>query len=111
MLPPMPRLDVAVMGLPPTLLAGEVAHCCIRLKNSGAMTLHQLSMAAAGSPAGACIFLESSVSNEDGRDSSSSVSTLPPLPWHFSPQGVAVFSLAGVRLRVGEELVLPAWFR
>ena len=56
-LPPMPRLEVSVSGLPPTLLAGEVAQCTMRLRNSGAMTLQHLSMAAALGGGGAAVFL------------------------------------------------------
>ncbi|KAL4852692.1 Trafficking protein particle complex subunit 8 [Chlorella vulgaris] len=59
-LPPMPRLEVSLAGLPPTLLAGEVVCCSMRLRNSGAMTLQHLTMAA---PASAGIHLGSGAAN------------------------------------------------
>ena len=41
-MPPMPRLQITLEGLPSTLLVGQVAKCSLRLKNAGAMTLHAL---------------------------------------------------------------------
>ena len=62
-LPPMPRLEVSISGLPAAVLAGEIVHCTMWLKNSGAMTLQHLSMAAAG---GTHIYLGSGPSSGVG---------------------------------------------
>lgn len=131
-LPPMPRLEVSVAGLPPVVLAGEVICCSMRLRNSGAMTLQHLSMAAAG---GAAIFLGDTPASSAASSSSdisvtttaaargsppgpptsqgSSVSGSPAVvvPPPTFRQGIALFTLPGVRLGVGQELTLPAWFR
>lgn len=120
-LPPMPRLEVSVTGLPPTLLAGEVVRCCMRLRNSGAMTLQRLSMAAA---AGTGVFLQppsrppssGAAAPADGAaaaavsNSGSGGGGAPELVASFR-QGATVFSLPAVRLGVGQELELPVWFR
>ena len=117
--PPMPRLEVSVSGLPPTLLAGEVVQCSMRLKNSGAMTLHRMSMAAAAS-SGILLLRRS----DDGSGTSSldvgagaqqpvgSTGACPAgdLVASFR-QGTAVFSLPTAWLGVGQELTLPVWFR
>ncbi|KAL4458148.1 hypothetical protein ABPG75_013013 [Micractinium tetrahymenae] len=157
-LPPMPRLEVSVSGLPPTLLAGEVAQCTLRLRNSGAMTLQHLGMAAALGGGGAAVFLGSGPAaaaaagqpvaaagagaagaGQQGSAQQAAVaagtaepadggSGGSPPPTVRSPrssldgsklhvahsfrQGAAVFSLPpSVRLGVGQELTLPAWFR
>jgi hypothetical protein len=44
-LPPMPRLEVSLDGLPPVLLSGQLVRCTLGLKNVGAMTLHGMVMA------------------------------------------------------------------
>jgi tetratricopeptide (TPR) repeat protein len=41
-MPPMPRLELSLETLPPTLLVGQVSKCNLKLKNAGAMTLHAL---------------------------------------------------------------------
>jgi len=41
-MPPMPRLELSLETLPPTLLVGQVTKCTLKLKNAGAMTLHAL---------------------------------------------------------------------
>lgn len=117
-LPPMPRLEVSVSGLPPTVLAGEVVRGSLRLRNSGAMSLQRLSMAAA---AGTGVFLQppsgqASSGAADAADgpasagSSSGSGSAPELVASFR-QGAAIFSLPAARLGVGQELVLPVWFR
>ncbi|EFN58685.1 hypothetical protein CHLNCDRAFT_140292 [Chlorella variabilis] len=98
-LPPMPRLEVSVTGLPAAVLAGEVVCCSMRLKNSGAMTLQHLSMAAAGT---AGIFLGGGPAAGSGNGSDGIGS---------DGIGVAVYMLPNVRLGVGQELTLPVWFR
>lgn len=121
-LPPMPRLEVSVSGLPPTVLAGEVVRCTMRLRNNGAMSLQRLSMAAA---AGAGIFLQPPSSPPSGSPSSHAAPAHPaaagssPGGGGSNPaqlvssfrQGAAVFSLLAARLGVGQELELPVWFR
>ena len=121
-LPPMPRLEVSVSGLPPTVLAGEVVRCTMRLRNNGAMSLHRLSMAAA---AGAGVFLQPPSSPPSGSPSSHAASAHPaaagssPGGGGSGPaqlvssfrQGAAVFSLPAARLGLGQELELPVWFR
>ncbi|PRW18320.1 trafficking particle complex subunit 8 [Chlorella sorokiniana] len=121
-LPPMPRLEVSVSGLPPTVLAGEVVRCTMRLRNSGAMSLHRLSMAAA---AGAGLFLQPPSRPASGSASSPTAPAHPTAagssrsgggggPEELVPsfrQGAAVFTLPSARLGVGQELELPVWFR
>lgn len=107
-LPPMPRLEVSVAGLPPTLLAGEVVRCSMRLRNSGAMTLQRLSMAVA---AGAGILLEAGDDGGDGGSSSEGGSGSGVELAVSLRQGVEVFMLPAARLGVGQELTLPIWFR
>jgi hypothetical protein len=65
----MPRLEVSVSGLPPTLLAGEVVRCSMTLKNSGAMTLQHLAMAVGG---GVSVSLGTSVEDSEAAAQSAS---------------------------------------
>ncbi len=44
-LPPMPRLEVTLTDLPPSMLSGQLARCMLRLRNTAAMTLQGLSVA------------------------------------------------------------------
>ena len=135
----MPRLEVSLVGLPPTVLAGEVVRCSMRLMNSGAMTLQQLSMATASS---AGIFLGSSSSGSSATDAGASSASAaaavtgagaaigsltvveqPGSDGTSSSQATeltasfrrgaagAVFTLPSARLGVGQELTLPVWFR
>ena len=104
----MPRLEIGVAGLPPTLLAGEVVRCTMRLRNSGAMTLQRLAMAA---PAGAGVLLQGAgpAACDDGAGSSGGGGGVEAVPSFRG--GVQVFSLPAARLGVGQELTLPVWFR
>jgi hypothetical protein len=129
-LPPMPRLEVSVAGLPPTMLAGEVVRCSMRLTNSGAMTLQRLSMATASS---AGLFLGSPSSGNNVADAGAATAaaaigslTVAEQPgsngtsrsqateltanFHLGGAG-AVFTLPSARLGAGQELTLPVWFR
>lgn len=121
-LPPMPRLEVSVSGLPPTVLAGEVVRCTMRLRNSGAMSLHRLCMAAA---AGAGVYLQPP-SGPAGCSASGPTASAHSATAGSSPGGgdsgpaqlvasfrlgAAVFSLPAAQLGVGQELELPVWFR
>lgn len=122
-LPPMPRLEVAVAGLPATLLAGEVVHCSMRLRNTGAMTLQHLSMAAAagagifiggaeqgGGSSGAAGAAGASGAQAAASPTTTSASAGEDLQSTFR-QGVSVLSLPTTRLGVGQELTLRVWFR
>lgn len=44
-LPPMPRLELLLEGFPQMARVGELVKCSMKLKNSGAMTLHALKAA------------------------------------------------------------------
>ncbi len=46
-LPPMPHLEVTTPALPPALVVGELLCCPLRLRNTGAMTMHNITMAVA----------------------------------------------------------------
>jgi len=88
-MPPMPRLELSVEGLPPTLLAGQVARCVFHLKNAGAMTLHALS----GATKRSSVVLEgTNVSIAERQDAT-------------------IFSLKGSKLGVTESMELVAYLR
>jgi tetratricopeptide (TPR) repeat protein len=119
-LPPMPRLEVALEGLPATVLEGQLVRATLRLKNTGAMTLQGLSMAAGGGD----MFLESS-SPASGGDVDGNGGVETPgggAPAKKAPsaatvsaatrQGVPVFCLdPATKLGVNQELCLPLWLR
>ena len=106
-LPPMPRLDVVLVGLEPTLLAGEVVRCTLKLRNSGAMALQGLSMAA-----GMGVFLEGGSGVGAPSGAAGALGVAPPLSQRQGRPGEAVFVLPpDVRLDVGQQVELPVWLR
>jgi hypothetical protein len=128
----MPRLEVSVAGLPPTMLAGEAVRCSMRLTNSGAMTLQRLSMATAssagiflGSPSSGSNFADAgaagaaataaigslTVAEQPGGNGTSSSQVTEVTASFHRGAGGAVFTLPSARLGVGEEVTLPVWFR
>eukprot|EP00887_Chlorella_sp_A99_P001561 scaffold8.g1561.t1 len=133
-LPPMPRMEAVVEGLEPTLLAGELVRTTLRLRNTGAMTLQGLAMAAGTDG----IYLASPGGGDAAGDSGGSAGgngTLEQLSQlqldttssgqlatgadvvavevtYAQRQGVPTFSLPPkLCLAVGQELELPIWFR
>lgn len=60
-LPPMPRLQVSVQGVPENLYSGEIVRCKFLLSNIGSMTLHKI--AAVASPL--LCFAEGAVQNTE----------------------------------------------
>lgn len=119
-LPPMPRLEVDLEGLPPSLLDGQLLRCTMRIKNSGAMTLQHLSLACGS----ADMFLGESTQAADCGPSDEQPASgaadgtehkgegdCPEITWSLR-QGVPVFTLhPSTKLGVNQELRLPFWVR
>ena len=117
----MPRLEASVEGLEGTLLAGQVVRATLRLRNTGAMTLKGLRMAASGGD----VYLGGSGTADGGAADglsrrapggpATTAATAGPEAQKVvvsQRQGSTVFSLpAACRLGVGQELALPIWFR
>ena len=97
-LPPMPRLDVSLVGLESTLLAGEVVRCTLKLRNTGAMALQSLSMAASKG-----IYVESDSST--GASAAAGASSVATAVRVHQRQGQTVFVFPpDLKLAVGQEV-------
>jgi trafficking protein particle complex subunit 8 len=93
-LPPMPKLEVALHGLPPVLLVGQMVQCRLHLKNAGAMTLNALRAATDAKH----LVLESATGKS-------------VVCRHQGSNAITVFDLPGTKLGVNDELDVPLTIR